>query len=212
MRVRIPQHPPGATHNFTSAAAGPSGSLTVTAATRPITGAAAKGRIVHKSTAMAVATAQARRARTKSGYKQDLYDLALDELLRQPNRGGDPEHLLGNALANARKHQRRRADIATITPYGSAQDLSLVVDTTRRLRPGPGTRSARACSADGGSPLADAVDWLQRAPLTKAERLALERAATGEFIAGSEEASPTARQRLARARRSARTARIGVAW
>ena len=167
---------------------------------------------MHQSTATAVATAQARRARTTSGYKQDLYDRALDELLRQPDRDGDPEHLLGTALANARKHQRRRAAIATITPYGDAQDLSLVVDTTRRLRPGPGSRSPRTSSADGGSPIADALDWLRRAPLTKAERLALERAALGEFMPSSDGTSPTARQRLARSRSSARTARLGTAW
>lgn len=167
---------------------------------------------MHTSTALAVATAQARRDRTSSGYKQDLYDLALDELLRQPNRDGDPEHLLGKALANARKHQRRRASIAQISTCGDAQDLSLVVDTTRRLRPGPGCRPATSRRASSGSPLTDALDWLRRAPLTRAERLTLEVTALGEFMPSDGAKTATARQRLSRARTSARSARLEMAW
>lgn len=167
---------------------------------------------MHPSTAVAAASAQTRRRRTPSGYQQDLYDLALDELLRQPDRDGDPEHLLGNALANARKHQRRRAKIAVITFYGDTQDLDVVVDDARRLRPGPGSRAAQSNRHESAAPLADALDWIQRAPLTAAERTTLKIAAVAAMTQNDGDTTPTVRQRLARARASARAARVGMAW
>jgi hypothetical protein len=149
------------------------------------------------STQLAVQTAQSRLDRTTSGYKQDLLDLALDELLRQPNREGDPEHLLGNALANSRKHLRRRRAIASVTAYGDAQDLVTLAD---------------AGTVDSLPVLIEALDWLQRARLTQAERTALTEAAVAEFLPGPKGADASAQQRLSRARASARAARLRFSW
>lgn len=153
------------------------------------------------STQLAVQTAQSRLDRTTSGYKQDLLDLALDELLRQPDREGDPEHLLGNALANSRKHLRRRRAIAPVTTYGDARDLATLADA-----------DADAGTVDPVPVLIDALDWLQRARLTKAERTALTEAAVAEFLPGPKRTDASAQQRLSRARASARAERRGFSW
>jgi hypothetical protein len=156
---------------------------------------------MHTSTEVAVKAAQSRRRSTPSGYEQDLYDQALDELLRQPDRDGDPERLLANAIANARKRFRRRQEIAPVVSYGGPVGL---VDL---FFPG---------EPDHGPGVIDALEWLGSAPLTRSEQTALMLEAHGfdaPFVAaGTSLTVNAARQRLTRARSSARTARVRHAW
>jgi hypothetical protein len=145
----------------------------------------------------AVKIAQARRASESSGYRQDQYDHALDGLLRQPHRPGDPEHLLGAALANARKQLRRRRAIAATFSVGNRADLAYLADFGLQ---------------DEECLLWDAFDWIKRAPLTAGERVVLMSAVESAMGRKPRDASPSSQQRLARARASARRVRAELAW
>src|SRR2546430_6590067 len=51
-----------------------------------------------------------------SCYWSERYELALDDLLRKPNRVGNPHHLVRNALSNARKRMEARKHVAVFDP------------------------------------------------------------------------------------------------
>lgn len=74
----------------------------------------------------AVAALQGRCSRERRQYDGEVLEEALDDLVRNPQRRGEPDYLAGSAVARARTKLRRRAEIA---PCVSLEKVAgLVVD------------------------------------------------------------------------------------
>ena len=106
-----------------------------------------------------------RRLETRSLFLTERYEAALDDLVRNPHRTGEPRHLIRNALSNARKRNARRARLHSVE---SLSDKELVV-----LDPNSSTAT-------------QLFEWnrtLETAPLAEQDRKLLRRLADGEAVA-----------------------------
>jgi hypothetical protein len=144
----------------------------------------------------AVQLGQARLARTGNHHRQRCLELALDELLRRPERAGSPAGLLDAALAHARTHIRRRRAIRAIDAGSHRLDQ-------------PSSDAAMVQSYEVA--ITELTDWLRRSTLTDRQQSLLLLA-----IADCDETTACdrlglrplqLRQASARARQAARAAR-----
>lgn len=107
----------------------------------------------------AVRLGQLKCLRCRDTYQQECLELAVDELLRNPDSRGMPEKLLDNALAHARNHLRRRRRIRHLV-LASDQIAELGIgggehlDVERRL-------------------VIEFDDWIRRSPLRREQRALL---------------------------------------
>lgn len=86
-------------------------------------------------------------------YKTDCIDLALDAILRNPDKKGDPSCLVRNALGDARKTMRRHYRIHPIEPFGDEESYSRFVE------------DAPDKSHFNSQSRIDIIDWINNLPL-----------------------------------------------
>jgi DNA-binding CsgD family transcriptional regulator len=133
--------------------------------------------------AIAILQERCRREGDRSPYWNERIERALDDLVRNPNRTGNPHHLVRNALSNAGQMLDRRRQLCSIQFVGTPADLEVYLDLDHRgmLDGRRRLHTARPGSWD------DAADhhriavasWLAHAPLTRKDRRLLQLLAHG---------------------------------
>jgi hypothetical protein len=143
---------------------------------------------MNKGTIGAIRALQDRCSRERRKNVGEVLEEALDDLVRNPNRDGDPDFLAGSAVARARTKLKRRAEIAPSVPLENV--------------------SEPATDDRGKHEVLMAKDAVERSGLTAKDRCYLRLVATG---AGSREiaelegvAVSLARVRVSRAHSRAR--------
>jgi len=159
---------------------------------------------MHPNVAQAITNLQ-RRAQSECRVREgDVLEEALDDLVRNPDRSNDPEHLAGSAIARAKTKLQRRAELAPVT---RELDHPEEVERSREhlsLRLGPFPSATDHASHQ----LLMARDAIARSGLSARDRAYLRLVSGGleaaDIAAGCDEPVPLARVRLSRARSRAR--------
>lgn len=159
---------------------------------------------MHPNVAKAIEVLQYRTLKESRAREGEIFEEALDDLVRNPSRNNDPEHLVRSAIARAWTKQQRRAEIAPITRELDRPDEEEGRRKRLSLRLGPMPSSTDHASHQ----LLMARDAIARSGLSERDRAYL-RLISGGFEASDiaavyDEPLPLVRVHLSRARSRAR--------
>jgi|SRR6478672_5420808 len=159
---------------------------------------------MHPNVAKAIEVLQLRTLRERRSREGEILEEALDDLVRNPERDNDPEHLARSAVARARTKLQRRAEIAPVTRELDRPDEEEGLRERLSLRLGPMPSSTDNASHQ----LLMARDAIARSGLSKRDRAYLRLISDGfeasDIAADYDEPLPLVRVHLSRARNRAR--------